>query len=73
VNIPLQALVYEKARGRYFPLEILVAREMIINFAAALACLILALFSKTSFFWPVSFFLGALGAALVYGNDGQKE
>jgi len=73
VNTPLQALVYEKARGRYSPLEILVAREMITNLAAALSCLLLVFFSKTSFFWPVSFFLGALGAILVYGNDGQKE
>lgn len=73
VNTPLQALIYEKARGRYSPLEILVAREMMTNLAAALSCLVLMLFSKTPFFWPASFFLGALGAALVYGNDGQKE
>lgn len=70
VNTPLEALVYEKAKGRYSPLEILVAREMMTNFTAAGACLLLALFAKTSFFWPASFSLGALGAALVYGNDG---
>ena len=72
VGTPFQALVYEKARGRYSPLEVFVARDLLANLGGFLACLLLAFLVNCRFFWFSAFGLGALGAFLIRGNDGEQ-
>ena len=72
VGTPFQALIYEKARGRYSPLEIFVAQGLLANIGGFLGCLFLALVFSYSHLWFLAFALGALGTFLIRGNDGNK-
>jgi len=72
VGTPFQALVYEKARGRYSPLEVFVARDLLANLGGFLTCLLLAFLVNYRFFWLLAFSLGALGVFLIRGNDGEQ-
>jgi len=72
INTPLQALIYQKARGRYSPLEVFVAQNFVANLAGFFACLLLALLTEKSYFFLIAFSLGAIGVFLIKGNDGRQ-
>jgi len=72
INTPLQALIYQKARGRYSPLEVFVAQNFVSNLAGFFACLLLALLTEKNYFFLIAFSLGAIGVFLIKGNDGRQ-